>query len=126
MNILDMDICFEHSSVCLTTAERSSFPDGYVARIKKGGILSVSSECYGRKRISCGVLTVSDKGSRGEREDTSGPALVSKCRDDGFDVVRYEIVADEVTLIGNVVRRWIQEGVLLVLTTGEQVYRGGM
>lgn len=32
----------------------------------------------------CGVLTLSDKGSRGEREDTSGPLLQEMLRARGF------------------------------------------
>ncbi len=118
MNAMEIDVCFRRSSVCLTPIKCSLSPKGYVANVRKGGNISVSSEYYERRRIPCGVLTVSDKGSRGEREDVSGPALVSRCRDDGFEVVRYDIVPDEVTLIQNAVQRWIREGVLLILTTG--------
>jgi len=35
--------------------------------------------------IRAGVLTVSDKGSRGERVDTAGPAVASMLREAGFD-----------------------------------------
>jgi molybdenum cofactor synthesis domain-containing protein len=118
MNVPEADICFRHSSVCLTTTERSSSPQGYFADVLKSGSIYVSGAYYARKRVPCGVLTVSDKGSRGERHDTSGPALVSRCREDGFEVVRYEVVPDEVEVIQSAVRRWIREGVLLIVTTG--------
>ena len=42
------------------------------------------------------VLTVSDAGSRGEREDRSGPAIVAWARELGYDVVSHELVPDEV------------------------------
>ena len=36
--------------------------------------------------VKAAVITVSDKGSRGEREDTSGPAVAEMLREAGFDV----------------------------------------
>ena len=38
----------------------------------------------------CGVLTLSDKGARGEREDTSGPLLQEMLQGAGFAVAAYE------------------------------------
>lgn len=118
MNVLETDICFKRSSVCLTITECSSCPQGYFAYVLKGGSIFVSGEYCGRKRFPCGVLTVSDKGSRGEREDSSGPALISRCRSDGFEVVRHEIVPDDAAVIQSTVRHWIEDGVVLIVTTG--------
>ena len=41
------------------------------------------------------VITVSDKGSQGLREDTSGPALVKMLEEDGFQVVYTTIIPDD-------------------------------
>ena len=41
------------------------------------------------------VLTISDKGARGEREDTSGPALCAMLRAEGYEVVHTAILPDE-------------------------------
>ena len=41
------------------------------------------------------VITVSDKGFRGEREDTSGPAICSIVERCGLEVVYRSIVPDE-------------------------------
>lgn len=41
------------------------------------------------------VITVSDRGYRGETEDTSGPALVTLLRERGYEVVFTTIVPDE-------------------------------
>ncbi len=64
------------------------------------------------------VITISDKGSRGERVDTSGPALAEMLRD-GFDVQGVLIVPDEMDIISQAMKSQIDEhGVDLVVTTG--------
>ena len=45
------------------------------------------------------VITISDKGYRGEREDTSGPNLVKILTEKGFDVTYTAIVPDEAEMI---------------------------
>lgn len=42
-----------------------------------------------------GVITCSDSRSRGEAEDTAGPALVTLCEERGWNVVSYRIVPDD-------------------------------
>jgi molybdenum cofactor synthesis domain-containing protein len=64
------------------------------------------------------VITVSDKGYRGERVDTSGPALVGILQED-YDVEDIVIVPDEAKLIAAAIEREIdRNGVDLVVTTG--------
>ena len=68
---------------------------------------------------SCGILTVSDKGSRGEREDTSGPNLKKLLTENGFSVVAYEIVADQPDDISRVLTDWADNRAIdLILSTG--------
>jgi molybdopterin adenylyltransferase len=68
---------------------------------------------------SCGILTISDKGSRGERVDTSGQNLKAIMGSHGFAVKRYEIVPDQEGIIAETLARWIDEHHLdLVVTTG--------
>ena len=65
------------------------------------------------------VITVSDKGSRGEREDTSGPALVAMLQEKGYEVVYTSIVPDEQEQIKAELLHCADELKLaLVLTTG--------
>ena len=45
------------------------------------------------------VITVSDKGFRGERVDTSGPAIRAMAEEKGLEVVHASIVPDEQELI---------------------------
>lgn len=65
------------------------------------------------------VITVSDKGFRGEREDTAGPLAASMLRDAGYDVIAQTIVPDEQPLIEQELRRHADElGASLILTSG--------
>jgi len=72
----------------------------------------------------CAVLTVSDRASRGEYEDRSGPALVCFIRDSlGGEVVETACVPDEEDLIVGHLERWITPSpgtpaIDLILTTG--------
>jgi molybdopterin adenylyltransferase len=64
------------------------------------------------------VITVSDKGSRGERVDTSGPAL-ARMLQNTYDVGNVIIVPDETEIIAAALKREIDENnVDLVVTTG--------
>ncbi|MGZ3577775.1 MAG: MogA/MoaB family molybdenum cofactor biosynthesis protein [Syntrophales bacterium] len=45
--------------------------------------------------IHAGVITISDKGSRGEREDKSGPEIIAILKDAGIDVAYSKIIPDE-------------------------------
>lgn len=65
------------------------------------------------------VITISDKGYRGEREDTSGPNLVSILKGRGFDVVYTSIIPDESEAIqSELIRCADEKNISLVLTTG--------
>lgn len=65
------------------------------------------------------VITISDKGSQGLREDTSGPALVAMLEEDGFQVEYTTIIPDDFDTIARELRLCADEKKLcLVLTTG--------
>ena len=65
------------------------------------------------------VITVSDKGYRGEREDTSGPNLCAILREQGYEVRYTALVPDEPDLIQAELIKCADElGIALVLTTG--------
>ena len=65
------------------------------------------------------VITVSDKGFRGERADASGPLLCDLLKEKGFDVVYTAIVPDEKEQIQEeLVRCADEKAIALVLTTG--------
>ncbi len=65
------------------------------------------------------VLTISDRCSRGERTDESGPVLASLARENGFEVIRQMLVPDEPKEItAALIRLCDEEDCALVLTTG--------
>jgi molybdopterin adenylyltransferase len=68
--------------------------------------------------LLAGVLTVSDMGSRGEREDTAGPAVAAILEGAGFEVTRRAIVADDQVQIVEHLDSWASDGVSLILTAG--------
>ncbi len=66
-----------------------------------------------------GILTVSDRGARGEREDRSGPALAEAIAAlPGAEVVARAVVPDERSEIEAALHGWVAQGLDLVLTTG--------
>ena len=68
---------------------------------------------------SAAVITVSDKGYQGKREDTSGPALVKLLEEKGFQVVHTALVPDEKEAIqAELIACADRHRAALVLTTG--------
>src|SRR3990170_4020455 len=49
--------------------------------------------------MKAGILTISDKGARQEREDASGPAVSELLSAIGAVIEKYEIIPDEVEVI---------------------------
>lgn len=69
--------------------------------------------------FTCAVLTISDKGSRGERVDTSGPQLQRQLAAAGFQVVDYTIVPDQPRLIRETIIKWVDaDRIDLIITSG--------
>lgn len=69
--------------------------------------------------IKTGILTVSDKGSRGERVDGTGPAIRAKLEGNGYTIEYYNMVPDEKDLIAKEIIHMCDDLKLdLVLTNG--------
>ncbi len=65
------------------------------------------------------ILTLSDKGARGERVDESGPALAAWLAEQGVQIVQSRIIADEFEQIVAVLTEWADADMAdLILTTG--------
>ncbi len=66
-----------------------------------------------------GVLTVSDRSSRGERPDSSGPALIERVREQGWEIARRAIVPDDIQILRTTLTEWAGSGAVdIILTTG--------
>lgn len=69
--------------------------------------------------LTCGVLTLSDKGFHGQREDGSGPLLQEILAGQGFTITAYTILPDQEELIAATLADWADSKQLdLIVTTG--------
>jgi molybdenum cofactor synthesis domain-containing protein len=69
--------------------------------------------------IRFGILTLSDRSSRGEREDLSGPALARLIQAEGWSVTEQTILPDDEAVIRKTLIEWSDhEKVDVILTTG--------
>ena len=75
--------------------------------------------------VRCAVLTISDRSSSGQREDKSGPILVEKVQEVGWEVTAQRIVPDDFNAIRDSLMEWCDSGqVDLILTTGGTGFSG--
>jgi molybdopterin adenylyltransferase len=69
--------------------------------------------------LRIGILISSDRSSRGQRPDLSGPALVQQVTAQGWTVVRTQVLPDELGLLSQTLSDWADSGeVDIILTTG--------
>lgn len=69
--------------------------------------------------IRFGILTLSDRSARGERADSSGPALAERIEAEGWSVARRDVLPDEESTIREILISWADSGELdVILTTG--------
>ena len=96
---------------------------GVFARVVQGGTISVGDEMRLTERRdlrdTAAVVTLSDKGFRGEREDTSGPLAARLLEEAGYRVVEQVLLPDEQERLETELKR-LADGrqVSLILTTG--------
>lgn len=72
-----------------------------------------------RRIFKAAILTASDKGSRGEREDLSGPAIQTIIEPEGYEVTVYKVLPDDQETLENEMKRIADEGLAdIIFTTG--------
>ncbi|MBE5864745.1 MAG: MogA/MoaB family molybdenum cofactor biosynthesis protein [Lachnospiraceae bacterium] len=70
-------------------------------------------------KFRAGIITASDKGSVGEREDMSGPAIRDMIEPAGYEIVSMKVLPDdEESLYQEMVRLADEEKVDVIFTTG--------
>lgn len=95
--------------------------EGVFARVLHGGTVCVGDELLlkDKAKFRAGVITASDKSSRGEREDLSGPAICEMLSENGYEIVRTVVLPDEEDLLYDEIVRFCDEDQVDVLfTTG--------
>ncbi len=69
--------------------------------------------------LNAGILTISDKGSQGQRRDESGKVIGESLSSLDSHIVKYEIVPDETEIIAGKLAQWADRGDIdIILTTG--------
>ncbi len=69
--------------------------------------------------IRFGILTLSDRSSRGERPDSSGPALARLIEAENWSVAKQALLPDNESAIRAILSEWADSGELdIILTTG--------
>lgn len=69
-------------------------------------------------QITAGIITISDRASRGQYDDLGGPALKKAAEGYGWQVTAESLVPDEKRDIQDAVRELLGKGCQLILTTG--------
>ena len=69
--------------------------------------------------VRVGILTASDSGFRGQRPDLSGDLIRQRLQEQGFSVLEYAVLPDDLDTLRDTLANWCDQGRLdLVLTTG--------
>lgn len=116
--------CHYHCQIYETMGDCIMPREGVFTKVIRGGNLHIGDEMVlmkddKKKLFKVAVVTLSDKCSRGEREDKSGMVLCSIVEDMGYEVVEKTIFPDEQKLIEKELVRLSDEiKVDLILTTG--------
>ncbi|MGM9522294.1 MAG: molybdenum cofactor synthesis domain-containing protein [Oscillospiraceae bacterium] len=116
--------CHSHCEIYKKMGDCIMPREGVFARVLEPGTINVGDEMVIEKRTTpfpwqAAVITLSDKGARGEREDKSGPAISQRLRSEGYEVVEQLLIADEPELLKkHLIRLCDQRRLDLILTTG--------
>ncbi len=70
-------------------------------------------------KLRLGIITVSDRAASGERPDLTGPAIQQVVAEQGWQIVRQEILPDELPLLRKVLIAWVDSREMdIILTAG--------
>jgi molybdenum cofactor synthesis domain-containing protein len=98
--------------------------EGVFARVVSSGTINVGDEIVCELPVEnrawrAAVITLSDKGYRGERENKSGPVISDRLKENGYEIIEEILLPDDrVMLEHNLVRLCDQLQPDLILTTG--------
>lgn len=116
--------CHSHCAVYEAVGDCIMPREGVFAKVLEGGVIHPGDEMVeverGEKRpYQAAVITLSDKGSQGLRQDESGPVIVKRLKQEGYDVVETILLPDGRDELEQHLRRLAdQRQVDLILTTG--------
>ena len=125
--------CHSHCAIYEAMGDCIMPREGVFAKVLLGGFIDVGDEMSvmtgGAAKVSAPspdphtyrvwIITSSDKGFKGEREDLSGPVIRELAASVGYEVAGYTLLPDEQAELENEMRRICDQGLAeLILTTG--------
>lgn len=116
--------CHSHCAIYQTMGDCIMPREGVFAEVRKPGHIRVGDEVIllpedPERPLTAAVITLSDKGAAGQREDKSGPVIVEELQKAGYKVIETLLLPDDVTKIkAQLIRLSDQRQVNLILTTG--------
>lgn len=116
--------CHTKCAISKQTGECIMPREGVFARVLKGGVIHTGDSIEElpfdpETPFTAAIITLSDKGFAGEREDKSGPMLAGMVRQHGYEVVEQLLLPDGIErLSAELIRLADQRQVNLILTTG--------
>ena len=116
--------CHSHCAIFHQVGDCIMPREGVFARVLEGGTIRTGDTMELVPRTSprpyqAAVITLSDKGARGEREDLSGPTIVRRLEAAGYEIAETLLLPDgEQPLKTQLIRLCDQRQLDLILTTG--------
>ena len=116
--------CHSHCAVYEAVGDCIMPREGVFAKVLEGGVIRIGDEMevverVGKRPYQAAVITLSDKGSQGLRQDESGPVIAERLKAEGYDVVEEILLPDGREALEQNLRRLAdQRQVDLILTTG--------
>lgn len=116
--------CHSHCQIYQRMGECIMPREGVFARVLSPGVIRVGDQMEVERRAQpypwqAAVITLSDRCAAGERQDLSGPAVVQRLKEAGYQVAEQLLLPDgEQALKEHLIRLADQRRVDLILTTG--------
>lgn len=116
--------CHSHCAIYQTMGDCIMPREGVFAEVRKPGCIRVNDEVIllpedPDRPLTAAVVTLSDKGAAGQREDKSGPVIVEELQKAGYKIIETLLLPDDMeTIKAQLIRLSDQRQVNLILTTG--------
>ncbi|MDF2633855.1 MAG: molybdenum cofactor synthesis domain containing protein [Pelosinus sp.] len=111
--------CHHHCEIFKQVGQCVMPKEGIFARVLIGGNIKAEDPIAIWQGIPVGIITASDKGSRGEREDLSAKEIEKLVPDIGGQVIDYRLLPDDQDILATAMTEMVDQlGVGLLLTTG--------
>ena len=111
--------CHSHCAIYKTIGDCIMPREGVFAKVLRGGFISTGDEIKEKVRYRVWIITASDKGARGEREDKSAPVIRELAAAAGYSDAGYTLLSDDQEGLENELKRICDNGLAdLILTTG--------